>query len=75
MQKANTYIGIDISKDTFDVAIPKGEGFDSFQLPNDVLGFESLLSTLPAADSCCVMEATGAYYCAWRSSYTSANSW
>jgi len=63
MQKATTYIGIDISKDTFDVAIPKGESFDSFQLPNDSLGFESLLATLPAG-CCCVMEATGAYYCA-----------
>lgn len=63
MQKATTYIGIDISKDSFDVAIPNGEGYDSLQLANDALGFDALLGALPA-DSCCVMEATGAYYCA-----------
>lgn len=63
MKKATTYIGIDISKDTFDVAIPQVEGFDSFQLANDTVGFEALLAKLPA-ESCCVMEATGAYYCA-----------
>ena len=63
MQKATTYIGIDISKDSFDVAIPKGDGFDSLQLTNDAPGFDALLAMLPA-DCCCVMEATGAYYCA-----------
>lgn len=51
------YVGIDISKLFFDA----NNGEKNIRLPNNNNGYKQLLKTL-AADSCCVMEATGPYY-------------
>lgn len=56
-----TFIGIDISKDRFDVALPKGSGYKSDKFANQSSGFAALCAVLPA-DAHCVMEATGPYY-------------
>jgi transposase len=55
------YVGIDISKATFDAALPQATGFGHLKLSNDQAGFEQLLA---AAVSPCVfvMEASGPYY-------------
>lgn len=53
------FIGIDISKKYFDVALPALKTAKRFG--NDKTGFTCLLKQLPP-DSCCVMEATGPYY-------------
>ena len=58
MSKITNFIGIDISKDTFDVFNPK-KGHEKYS--NDAKGFNSFLKTL-TPDSWCVMEATGCYY-------------
>ena len=55
------YTGIDISKDFFDVAIPKTKGYQSHQYENQMAGFEALLAVMPP-NAHCVMEATGPYY-------------
>lgn len=55
-------IGIDISKETFDVVILKTDGVNLiFKFKNNVLGFKSL-SKLLTTDDHCIMEATGPYY-------------
>ena len=58
MNKVKHYVGIDISKDTFDV-------FDNcnghHQYSNDLKGFKLFTKSLQA-ESCCVMEATGCYH-------------
>lgn len=58
MSKVNHYVGIDISKDSFDV-------FDDRQghrrYSNAPAGFKLFSKSLPK-DSCCVMEATGCYH-------------
>ena len=56
------YIGIDCSKATFEVAIPKMKGYQSSKLGNVEEGFRKLLELLPA-DCQCVMEASGPYFC------------
>jgi transposase len=61
MTETNLTVGIDVSKKTFDVAIPASQGYLSQKYSNDVKGFKQLLNNLPAG-SCCVMEATGPYY-------------
>lgn len=65
MQKTETntqFIGIDVSKATFDVAIPQQNGKPLHkQFANTLKGFKSFLKTLPS-DSQCVMEATGNYH-------------
>jgi len=65
MQKTETntqFIGIDVSKATFDVAIPQANGKPLHkQFANTLKGFKSFLKTLPS-DSQCVMEATGNYH-------------
>lgn len=55
------FIGIDISKDSFDVALPQAKGYRTHQWENQLTGFESLLAELPPKAHC-VMEATGPYY-------------
>src|SRR5215210_2913480 len=55
------YIGIDISKATFDVALPTAKAYKVKKYPNNAAGFAQLLQQL-GADCCCVMEATGPYY-------------
>jgi len=58
-----TYVGIAVSKDKLDIAIPTQQGkYHRFQLANSEEGFAALLEGLPQ-DACSVMEATGAYHC------------
>jgi len=57
------YIGIDISKGSFDVAMEKGNRFQQFKFSNDRAGFVQLENLLRKAGECwCVMEASGPYY-------------
>jgi transposase len=58
MNKVKHYVGIDISKSTFDVFdLEKGHR----KYTNDIKGFKSFMKTLEDT-SCCVMEATGCYH-------------
>jgi transposase len=55
-------IGIDISKETFDVVILESDGLKlSFKFKNNLSGFKSI-SKLLKTDDHCIMEATGPYY-------------
>jgi transposase len=56
-------VGIDISKDSFDVALPvrDKEAYQHLKFNNTAAGFKKLCPHLPAA-SHCVMEASGVYY-------------
>jgi len=58
MNKDTNYLGIDISKDVFDVMTEKGI---HYQFKNTKKGFSNFLKTLNAK-SHCVMEATGYYH-------------
>jgi transposase len=51
-----TYVGIDVSKATFDVSLPNAKGYT-----NNDRGFARFLKDLPKGAHC-VMEATGPYY-------------
>lgn len=54
-------MGIDISKASFDVALPQAAGFAHLKLSNDQAGFGELLAA--SAGNCVyVMEASGPYY-------------
>jgi transposase len=56
------YLGIDIAKASFTLAIPQPQGgYQDHLLPNSAAGFGQLMSLLPPA-SHCVMEASGSYY-------------
>lgn len=56
------YAGIDIAKASFTLAIPKPDkGYADYVLTNDQVGFEQLLTLLPA-NTHLVMEASGPYY-------------
>jgi transposase len=62
MKKSKNYVGIDISKQSFDVAVETGQGkYSHYKLSNDPVGFNKLL-TLLDKNSVCVMEASGPYY-------------
>lgn len=61
MQNSINYLGIDISKPFFDVAIPDGQGYRHYRLDNNQVGFLALLQVLPS-ESVVVMEASGPYY-------------
>lgn len=61
MVETKLVVGIDISKKTFDVALPNKEHYMSKQYSNDVKGFKQLVCSLPPAAHC-VMEASGPYY-------------
>lgn len=56
-------VGIDISKDSFDVAIPlkEKEGYSHHKFTNNASGFAKLLRHLEPG-SRCTMEASGVYY-------------
>ena len=58
-----TWVGIDISKDSFDVAWygPKREKLKHLKFDNDEGGFQAFLANVPD-DAAFVMEATGSYY-------------
>ncbi|RYG94418.1 IS110 family transposase [archaeon] len=63
MESGKTYIGIDVSKLSFDVSIEDGSNFIHFQLSNNVEGFKRLLELLGGKSNLhVVMEASGAYY-------------
>ena len=61
MQNIKNYVGIDISKKDFDVAIEKDGIYQHYKLTNDLEGFKLLSGLLPL-DSHEVMEASGPYY-------------
>ena len=56
------YVGIDVSKDSFDVAIEKDNGYSHYKLSNDMAGFKELLKVIPVEGTWFVMEASGPYY-------------
>lgn len=56
-----TYIGIDISKKTFEAAFPSSKGFETKTFDNDIKGIRNFISFLSPEDTHCVMEATGNY--------------
>jgi transposase len=56
------YVGIDIAKASFTLAIPRPQGgFQDYLLPNQPAGFEQLTTLLPPNGQV-VMEASGPYY-------------
>ena len=55
-----TYIGIDVSKDSFVAAYPTKSGYTTKTFPNTTSGVRKFINSLPA-DCHCVMEATGNY--------------
>jgi transposase len=61
MQNSINYIGVDISKLFFDVALTEGEGYRYYRFDNNQAGFSALLKVLPL-ESLVVMEASGPYY-------------
>lgn len=61
MEKTFIYVGIDISKLTFDVAVLKSEKYQYYKFENEIRGFKAFLKIL-SPDDCCVMEASGPYY-------------
>lgn len=74
MKKSKNYVGIDISKLTFDVAISNQENtYKHHKFSNDAKGFESFKKLLNSEKSVCVMEASGPYYLK-LASYLSTNS-
>ena len=63
MKKSKNYVGIDISKLSFDVAICNFESkYKYFKFANNEGGFVSFLKHLDTSESICVMEASGPYY-------------
>lgn len=70
MTKVKILVGIDISKNTFDVCVLTAGKGKSNVYSNAPQGFKEFTTSLPA-DSHCVMEATGPYYlplASWLSS-------
>ena len=55
-----TYIGIDVSKDSFVAAYPKKSGYTTKTFLNTTSGVRKFINSLPA-ECHCVMEATGNY--------------
>jgi transposase len=59
---ASTWIGIDVAKDSLDVAWTTGDVPSRHSAVNSPAGITSLIDELPAADQACVVvEATGGY--------------
>jgi transposase len=56
------YVGIDISKESFDVAISRNQKYDHYKFSNDPSGFRQLVRLLDKTSHWCVMEASGPYY-------------
>lgn len=62
MTKIGNYVGVDVSKNTLDIAIKQPEGhYLHKRVSNNPAGFEKILSLL-STDCCVVMEATSSYY-------------
>ena len=56
-----TYIGIDISKDSFVAAFPTVSGYQTRTYPNTAKGIRKFIGSLSVTEHHCVMEATGNY--------------
>ena len=56
-----TYIGIDISKDSFVAAFPTVSGYQTHTFPNTVKGIRKFIGLLSVTGHHCVMESTGNY--------------
>lgn len=56
------YVGIDISKGSFDVAIREMESYKHYKFSNDANGFKLFGKLLNKEVHWCVMEASGPYY-------------
>ena len=64
METILQHIGIDVSKDSLDVAFQQTEGvYEVIQLSNDAAGYSSLLGMLQPHQRC-VVEATGSFHVA-----------
>jgi transposase len=61
MQNTVNYVGIDISKLTFDVALKDGDNYPHHRFDNNQAGFSDFLKVLPS-DTVAVMEASDPYY-------------
>lgn len=62
MTNVVNYVGVDVSKKTLDIAIPKENGtYLHKKVSNTLEGFKTILKHLPE-EPCCVMEATSSYY-------------
>ena len=65
MNSTSLWLGIDVSKATFDAAFPRGPGFAQTKLPRDRAGARKLLAwardQANGSSFACVMEATGGY--------------
>jgi transposase len=61
MDCSAVYVGIDISKDYFDVAIVSGKGYRNLRFNNDVKDITSFIRLL-SNEHHCIMEASGPYY-------------
>lgn len=55
------FIGIDIGKSSFVVALPSGTGYQTKTYPNSAAGIRKFITSFPAAEYQCVLEATGNY--------------
>src|SRR5438105_13595810 len=63
MKKNTNYVGIDMSKLSFDVAIGNENGkYTHYKLSNNTEGFRAFVKLLDNEKHCCVMEASGPYY-------------
>src|SRR5690606_21783117 len=62
MKKSKNYVGIDISKLSFDVAVCQKEKYNYYKFSNNTEGFEEFCRLLDKEASVCVMEASGPYY-------------
>lgn len=63
MQTSQIYVGVDVSKLFFDIAIPSTKGFVHHQFNNDEKGFKAFVKSLNEFENYhIVMEATGPYY-------------
>lgn len=62
MKKSKNYVGIDISKLSFDVAIYQADKHQFHKFSNNIKGFKDFSKLLDKANSVCVMEASGPYY-------------
>lgn len=65
MPSPSTWLGIDVSKATFDAALPTSSGFDHAKFPRNLAGVRQCLAWVRRHDHgeplACVMEATGGY--------------
>jgi transposase len=56
------YVGIDISKESFDVALKESISYKHYKFNNNTIGFKQFVKLLSKTEHWCVMEASGPYY-------------